>query len=91
MDQMRLGIGMLGTGVLAWALFTSLAIAIFFTHRIIRELRVQGKPLDHRSVIAAFSSEYARSDIYGATVSWIGCVVTVVVLVVHVVHGILPK
>jgi len=91
MDQMRLGVRVLGGGVLAWVLFTSVAIAILFTRRIIRELRVQGRPLDHRIIVAAFSGEYTRSDVYGATVSWVGCVATVVVLVMHVVHGILAR
>jgi len=79
---MKLGLGSFGAGTLVWVLFTSLAFAVFFSRRIRRELKAQGKPLDLRSLKGLFSdSEYSRSDIYGALLSWTGCAVTIVALV----------
>ncbi len=86
MVPIKLGVGLFGAAGLAWVLFTSLAIAMFFSRRISRKLSAQGKPLDRRTVAAAFSSEYTRSDIYGAIVSWIGCVATLIALGFLVIH-----
>lgn len=79
---MKVGLGMFDVGGLVWILFTSLAVSLFFTQRVRRALKQQGKPLDLPRVRALFSgSEYSRSDVYGALVGGIGCTVTFVALV----------
>lgn len=82
MAQVNTRVGSFGIGTLVWILLTSLAVAVFFSRRVKRQLKEQGEPLDLRSIQALFShSEYLRSDTYGALVSWIGCAVTIVALI----------
>ena len=79
---MKIDLGMFGGGTLVWILLTSLAVSLLFNERVRRALKQQGKPLDLPSVKGLFShSEYSRSDVYGSLVSWMGCAVTFVALV----------
>ncbi len=84
------GLTSFGTGTLIWILFASLAAAIFFTRRIRHALIEQGKPSELRRIMALFSSsEYFRSDAYGALVSCTGCAAAMAVLAVQAIQKLL--
>ena len=63
------------SGVFLWSLFVGAVTGAFFTVRIRRKLRVQGKPLTFTSIS---HDEYLRNDLYGALLGWVGCIVVVI-------------
>jgi hypothetical protein len=86
---MNVGRGLLAAGVLLWILLTSVGAALFFSRRISRELRKRGESFGLRSMRSLSCDEYARSDIYGALVGWMGCACATLALIRLLVRRIL--
>jgi len=72
---------LLSAAGLLWVFLTSLGTGLWFTLRMLRSLRNQGKPVVSGSFTKLLSeSESLRNDFYGALLSWTGCALALVLL-----------